>query len=257
MLHRACLRARSSHATRSFSSHGVRAPTRSWTPRLVTVTVTALTVSFMAYSDYDHEICTKWSAFRNKDIRPVDNKERLAEEFSAAARGGKIRAMERYLNKYPSPNGVNDWRHPYGWTPLQCAAANGQTAAVQWLLDHGADVNAVDECNDKSSHRKEFHNWTISNRGWSALHHAVWYDHIDVVCALLNAGADTTQLVAKDNSGCPWYLQYKQGQLRKNFAYLFQQHAMKQEGAQQKKERLARIAQSPDCQQQKTDINTA
>jgi ankyrin repeat protein len=37
-------------------------------------------------------------------------------------------------------------RHRGGWTALHVAAANGHAAIVDLLLQHGADVNAPDQC---------------------------------------------------------------------------------------------------------------
>ncbi len=54
---------------------------------------------------------------------------------------------------------------------LVVAAARGDTATVQALLDAGADVNAKD------------------NEGWTALHEAEIGGHTEVVEILKNAGA--------------------------------------------------------------------
>lgn len=43
-------------------------------------------------------------------------------------------------------DGVNvNARHQLGWTALQCAAINGKTEVVSFLLENGADPNAGDE----------------------------------------------------------------------------------------------------------------
>ena len=62
-----------------------------------------------------------------------------------------------------------------GATPLMLAAAGGHTDAVKALLDHHADVNAVERAN-----------------GQSALMFAAALDRVDVVKLLLAAGADAT-----------------------------------------------------------------
>lgn len=56
--------------------------------------------------------------------------------------------------------------------PLFLAAGDGKLAAVRYLLDEGADVNAHE------------------NRGHTALSEAAYYGHLDVVKELLLRGAD-------------------------------------------------------------------
>ncbi len=46
------------------------------------------------------------------------------------------------LSRGADPNA----RHRGGWTALHVAAANGHVAIVDLLLQHGADVNALDQC---------------------------------------------------------------------------------------------------------------
>jgi ankyrin repeat protein len=62
---------------------------------------------------------------------------------------------------------------------LHLMAKRGAASAVKWLLDHGADPNAL------------WAHWDVT-----ALHLAAWHDHADVVRSLLAAGADPT---IKDN----------------------------------------------------------
>jgi ankyrin repeat protein len=64
---------------------------------------------------------------------------------------------------------------------LHLMAKRGAAAAVKWLLDHGADPNAL---------------WAHWDADVTALHLAAWHNHAAVVRSLLAAGADPT---IKDN----------------------------------------------------------
>ncbi len=86
-----------------------------------------------------------------------------------AARTGDAEMIEVLLNAGADPKRA----HTEGETPLMAASRAGSLPAVKLLLDHGADVNAVD------SFQKE-----------SALMWASTEGHVDVVDALLNAGAN-------------------------------------------------------------------
>ncbi len=67
-----------------------------------------------------------------------------------------------------------------GQTELHIASGEGDIVEVQRLLDHGANVNAIDE------------------NGWQPLHEAVHSGQLDIVKLLVERGADIS---AKTNNG--------------------------------------------------------
>jgi len=84
-----------------------------------------------------------------------------------AAANGNQAELERLLNAGADINS----RDELGWTPLIAAAAEGQRGMVQWLLSKGADVNAKDK------------------NGYSALTYAKSSGSKDLITLLKNAGA--------------------------------------------------------------------
>ncbi|KAK0166604.1 hypothetical protein PV327_004097 [Microctonus hyperodae] len=126
--------------------------------------------------------------------------------FFKAAQHGNISDLKRAL-----ADGVDvNIRHILGWTALHCAAVNGNTETVQFLLSHGADVNAIEEfvnvyktAKDKRMHpldvllqrEEEFSN-ILNNKttfkGFTALHYAVLAGSYACVKSLLDAGANPT-----------------------------------------------------------------
>jgi ankyrin repeat protein len=68
---------------------------------------------------------------------------------------------------------------------LHLMSKRGDVAAVKWLLDHGADPNAL---------------WAHWDADVTPLHLAVMHDHVDVVRVLLTAGADSTIRDSKHDS---------------------------------------------------------
>ena len=90
--------------------------------------------------------------------------------FEAAALGD----VDRLTELWTSDPAVVRARSGDGFTPLHLAAFFGQTAAVRFLLERGAQVDA-------------------SGAGWmtgTALHSAASGRHADVIALLLGAGAD-------------------------------------------------------------------
>jgi ankyrin repeat protein len=88
--------------------------------------------------------------------------------FQACASGSELLAITM-LDEGLDPNEVI---YPSGWTPLHAAMFSGNKKIVNALIEHGANVNAVD------------------GMGRTALHLAVADGHFEVVQQLLSAKAD-------------------------------------------------------------------
>ncbi len=93
--------------------------------------------------------------------------DRIGSGLMIAAWEGNIPMMELFVARGADIAQENR----YGEQALQLAAWKGQTAAVRWLLDHGAAVNR-------------------EGQGWSALHYAAFSGHGDVARLLMERGAD-------------------------------------------------------------------
>ena len=89
----------------------------------------------------------------------------LPRYFFKAAQTGDIDALRAWLARGGDVHTQNGYA-------LILAARNNQTAAAQFLLDHGADVNAA------------------GDDGFTALHKAALYGHHEVMAVLLAAGAN-------------------------------------------------------------------
>lgn len=66
-------------------------------------------------------------------------------------------------------------------TPLRQAAFENKLGCVRWLIEAGADVNAV------------------NSEKWSALHLSIWRDNAAVAEMLLRAGADASAKISSDH----------------------------------------------------------
>jgi ankyrin repeat protein len=97
-----------------------------------------------------------------------------------AASTGDVSEIERLVGQDPSLLNAGD--APRRKTPLMWASDEGHVAAVRWLLDRGAAVNARDEY------------------GQTALRFPSSNGHAPVVSLLLERGADPT---IADNAGWP------------------------------------------------------
>ncbi|EGZ10967.1 hypothetical protein PHYSODRAFT_317943 [Phytophthora sojae] len=103
----------------------------------------------------------------------------------------------------------------YGLTPLHWACDRGQSAAARLLLQHGADVDAVEK---RMFRRRPLHFAVLASsdatvrellahhadvlavdyRGWAPIHGAAYSGDVASLAALLDAGASaTTQLTAR------------------------------------------------------------
>ncbi|CAE7237745.1 ANK1 [Symbiodinium sp. CCMP2456] len=61
-----------------------------------------------------------------------------------AAKGGHLGVCVWLMQSGCSPDGLRE-RDACSWTPLHAASAEGQKPVVEWLLEQGADLRAVDE----------------------------------------------------------------------------------------------------------------
>ena len=90
---------------------------------------------------------------------------------------------------------------PSGDAPLVMAAYLGHTGIVRALLEAGADVRAVDPGmpppaaggRRRSSHPGGCgHQQAGGRNGYTALHDAIWENHVDTARVIIEAGADLT-----------------------------------------------------------------
>ena len=118
--------------------------------------------------------------------RPSDDPDEiLAEALGWAARSGRTAAMEFLLARGADIDG-----EPYNGTALHWAVARQQVEAAAWLLDHGADINR----------RAGFG----GTRGVTPLHVAcAWRGSPACARLLIERGADAT-IRDPDNDGTPF-----------------------------------------------------
>lgn len=129
-----------------------------------------------------------------------------SDEISILAAKGDISSLKQLANTIGDRESLKkllNERHRYGWTPLHAAAVNNQTEVVVWLLENGANVNAVDNYSLRSGYdrpsvmiearHKEFcsHiNPKLDCTGWTALHYAAAFGHVEVCKVLLRYNID-------------------------------------------------------------------
>jgi ankyrin repeat protein len=89
-----------------------------------------------------------------------------------AAIAGDTTAMSQAIREGAQVDSLDLRRSENGRRPLNWAAWNNHVVAIQWLLAHGASVNAV------------------NHTGFTAIHHAAENGSTDALKALLAAGAD-------------------------------------------------------------------
>lgn len=63
--------------------------------------------------------------------------------------------MSTYLNQ-PSIYSPGESKSNLGWTPLHLASYFGHKPVVEFLLDQGADINAVNDSGDTPLHKAAF-----------------------------------------------------------------------------------------------------
>jgi ankyrin repeat protein len=82
-------------------------------------------------------------------------------------------------NKVKEMDAINV-KGPYGRTPLHTASLFGNLPAVKWLVEHGADINVLEE----------------GGAGHTPLHNAAYKGYAEVVQYLLEHGANPSLLNA-------------------------------------------------------------
>ncbi len=107
-----------------------------------------------------------------------------------AASRGDLDRMRGLLAEGVKVNSIIDGR--YGWTCIMHAAFHGRTEAVALLIEHGADVNHID------------------NEGNSAITLAGSKNHWECAEALAEAGADVTHENLKEKSALTYARHAKQ-----------------------------------------------
>ncbi|XP_048239007.1 uncharacterized protein LOC124117623 [Haliotis rufescens] len=138
----------------------------------------------------------------------------------AASRGGNIDIVRHVIGDFDI--NTRGWK---GHTPLMLAVAGGHTDVVDFLVDHGADVNVVDNDGDgilhlaceKGNLKMVKHVISYSdinlrdNFGWTPLSMAAVEGKFAVFKYLKGLGADLT---LKDRAGDDVYIQALQGGCR-------------------------------------------
>ncbi|VFM95713.1 MAG: Ankyrin repeat-containing protein [Candidatus Kentron sp. G] len=144
-----------------------------------------------------------------EERRASDRKKVEAQKLMAAVIGGDLAEAETLLKagaevdeRYPVLNGFND-RH----TPLLVAARDGHTAIVKLLLEHGADVNVVEDTFGAVPLHKATYNGHVeitrllaaqpginldfqgASNGYTPLHDALWHGFDECARVLVEAGA--------------------------------------------------------------------
>lgn len=103
-----------------------------------------------------------------------DPQQVLDEALVWASKSNRLAVLERLVKAGARPNA-----DPYRGTPLIWAAVCNRPETLNWLLDHGADIN-----------QKATFGGASHGQGITALHLAAQYGHLSVVKLLVERGAD-------------------------------------------------------------------
>ena len=101
----------------------------------------------------------------------------------AASARNHLKIVQFLLRHGADVNALGLW----GWTPLLLATVKGHLEVVRWLLEHGAEVNAEDKVDN-----------------WTSLHLAARDGHFEICRALLKHNGNTT--VRDDDGDTPLHL---------------------------------------------------
>ncbi len=99
----------------------------------------------------------------------------------AAARGD-IALLELLLDRGANINIINE----QGKTALMCAAEAQRTEAVKFLLAHGADSRASITCGNPFTGKKNCTSCRCRTRGWTAVDYALTSDNVEILLAAID-----------------------------------------------------------------------
>lgn len=108
----------------------------------------------------------------------------LDEHLLESVEADNIDAVKKYLEKGADINAA--WEDHDSNTPLICAAYNGSTDMVSFLIEHGANIEGK------------------NNEGWTAIMLASMYGYDEVVKLLLDACADINQMDIDGKTALDW-----------------------------------------------------
>ncbi len=149
-----------------------------------------------------------WALYnQRRDLAEVVSAAKPSLDILEATAMGRIAELGELVAEHPARVGE---RSPDGFTPLHLAAFFGQPAAVKWLLERGADPNAVAE---NPTMVQPLHSAVASGltesvvalidggadvnatqqAGWTPLQAAAMHNRLEMVRSLLAAGADVAQ----------------------------------------------------------------
>ncbi len=149
-----------------------------------------------------------WALYnRRRDLAELVSAARPSVDVAEATAMGRIEELRELVAEDPAKVGEYS---PDGFTPLHLAAFFGQPAAVKWLLEQGADPNAVAK---NPTMVQPLHSAVASGLtesvvalvdggadvnaaqqgGWTPLQAAAMHNRLEMVRSLLAAGADVAQ----------------------------------------------------------------
>jgi ankyrin repeat protein len=138
-------------------------------------------------------------------IKGTDCRDADTDSLFEAVMSGNLAEVKRLvIDCGIDPNAREDDKSA---TPLHAAAESGSPEVVEFLLEHGADLNARDKYGDTPLHYAAAfgHPETVrlllergtdpnirNKYGATPLHYAVWFCNVDAARVLLDYGADPT-----------------------------------------------------------------